>query len=125
MEITPFLIYLISIADGVRGLAGFGCLAFFLAGFIYISIFLAKEGQNANYFWNAFKKCLWCFCISVALIIFVPSKTTIAGMIVVPAVANNAEVKNISSNLLKWAEVYLNDLLEEQTRKPKENKKNE
>lgn len=125
MEITPFLIYLISIADGVRGLACFGGLAFFVVGFIYISIYLDKECEGADHFWNAFKKCLWCVCISVVVTIFVPSKTTIAGMIVVPAVANNAEVKNISSNLLKWAEVYLNDLLEEQTRKSKENKKNE
>lgn len=125
MEITPFLIYLISVADEVRGLACFSGLAFFIVGFIYISIFLGKEGQGANYFWNAFKKCLWCVCISVVVTIFVPSKTTIAGMIVVPAVANNAEVKNISSNLLKWAEVYLNDLLEEKTQKSKEKKKNE
>lgn len=125
MEITPFLIYLISIADEVCWLARNGILVFYLVGFVYLSIYLCKEGKGADHFWNAFKKCLWCFCVSVAVIIFVPSKTTIAGMIVVPAVANNAEVKNISSNLLKWAEVYLNDLLEEQTRKPKENKKNE
>lgn len=43
---------------------------------------------------------------------FLPSRSTVAAMIVVPAIANNAQVRNISQDALRWAEEYIKDQLQ-------------
>lgn len=43
---------------------------------------------------------------------FLPSRSTVAAMIVVPAIANNAQVRNISQDALRWAEGYIKDQLQ-------------
>ena len=53
----------------------------------------------------------------VLLNTFIPNQKTIAAMIVIPAIANNENVQNISKNALLWAEEYIKDQL--QTKKEK------
>ena len=59
------------------------------------------------------------FLLSLAILVFTPSKTTIAEMIILPAVVNNEHVQNISENALKWADSYIQELVA----KEKESKK--
>lgn len=48
---------------------------------------------------------------------FLPSRSTVAAMIVVPAIVNNENIQNISKSALQWAEEYIKDQL--QTKKEK------
>ena len=48
---------------------------------------------------------------------FLPSRSTVAAMIVVPAITNNAQVQNISHSALRWAEEYIKNQLELEVQK--------
>ena len=48
---------------------------------------------------------------------FLPSRSTVAAMIVVPAVVNNTQVQNISQGALRWAEEYIKNQLELEAQK--------
>lgn len=43
---------------------------------------------------------------------FLPSRSTVAAMFVIPAVTNNVQVQNISKSALQWAEEYIKDQLQ-------------
>ena len=43
---------------------------------------------------------------------FLPSRSTVAAMIVLPAITNNTQVQNISQGALRWAEEYIKNQLE-------------
>ena len=48
---------------------------------------------------------------------FLPSRSTVAAMIVLPAITNNAQVQNISQGALRWAEEYIKNQLELEVQK--------
>lgn len=43
---------------------------------------------------------------------FLPSRSTVAAMIVVPAISANQSIQNISNGALQWAEEYIKDQLQ-------------
>lgn len=118
MEISPLLIYLASLSTTLLIVAGVICA---FTAFVYIVLFfiLLDEPNNPDKVEGTMNKIKPIFLLSLAILVFTPSKTTIAEMIILPAVVNNEHVQNISENALKWADSYIQELVA----KEKESKK--
>lgn len=125
IELTPLTIYFISTIDEVKRVLGF--LSFFglfsVLGLLFARIGTAIiESDETNekfsrWFNPMMPKILGALVCVVLLNTFIPNQKTIAAMIVIPAIANNENVQNISKNALLWAEEYIKDQL--QTKKEK------
>lgn len=118
MEVTPWLIYLIGIADNLREMSSLAILGLFCLSIpmAYLSI----EGEKVVT-WAL--KCIVfpSFVMSVLLIAFVPSSKTLAAMYVIPAVVNNEQIQNIGKNGLESLELltkqWVDELREEKSKK--------
>lgn len=115
MQITPWLIYWIDVIHSICVLGNimvFVSLVFIaVSGFVY-------DGKSAAEWKKAVTFLLWPLCIGVVICVFVPSKTVMMQMLILPPVVNNEQVQELPSNVLE----YVNNWLEEANKELKEKK---
>lgn len=113
MQITPWLIYWI---DVIHSICVLGNIMLFcsLALFIMVGITGTKEEKYA-----VGKLIVWLVGIGAVICIFVPSKTVMMQMLILPPVVNNEQVQELPSNVME----YVNNWLEEANAELKEKKK--
>ena len=113
MQITPWLIYWIDVIHSICVLGNimlFGSLALF----IMVGINGTREEKYA-----VGKLIVWLVGIGAVICIFVPSKTVMMQMLILPPVVNNEQVQELPSSVLE----YVNNWLEEANEELKEKKK--
>lgn len=124
MEISPLLIYFVGQLDAFNGVCG---LTLFLGGIALIIMNIIKAvsfcDSSTTYELKTYNKVklvtdktnkvlgpiVFAAFLGAA---FLPSRSTVAAMIVVPAIVNNENIQNISKNTLQWAEEYIKDQLQ-------------
>lgn len=115
MQITPWLIYWIDVIHSICVLGNimlFGSLVLIgISGFVY-------DGHPKSEWVKAITLLLWPLCIGALICIFVPSKTVMMQMLILPPVVNNEQVQELPSNVLE----YVNNWLEEANKELKEKK---
>lgn len=129
MEISPLLIYFVGQLDAFNGVCG---LTSFLGGIALIIMNIIKAvsfcDSSTTYELKTYNKVKLVTdktnkvlgpIVFVAFLgsTFFPSRSTVAAMIVVPAITNNAQVQNISHSALRWAEEYIKNQLELEVQK--------
>lgn len=123
MEISPLLIYFIGQLDAFNGVCG---LILFLGGIALVLMNIIKAFSycdSSTYYelktYNKVKlvtdktnKVLGPIVFAAFLgVAFLPSRSTVAAMIVVPAISANQSIQNISKGALQWAEQYIQEQL--------------
>lgn len=123
MEISPLLIYFIGQLDAFNGVCGlilvFGGIALAFMNIIkavsYSDSSTCYELETYNkvkLVTNRTNKVLGPIVFAAFLgVAFLPSRSTVAAMIIIPAVSNNAQVQNISKSALQWAEQFIQEQL--------------
>lgn len=123
-EISPLLIYFICQLKAFNGVCifitvfgGFALLVFnFLKAAEYCTASCKYSIEKYRKFAqvvNRVNKCLGPIVFVAFLgVAFLPSRSTVAAMIVIPAVTNNVQVQNISKSALQWAEQYIQEQLQ-------------
>lgn len=129
MELSPLFIYFIGQLDAFNGACG---LTLVFGGIALVVINLVKAvsycDAETTYELKAYSKIKFVTdktnkllgpIVLVAFLgsTFLPSRSTVAAMIVVPAITNNAQVQNISHSALRWAEEYIKNQLELEVQK--------
>lgn len=129
MELSPLLIYFIGQLDAFNGACG---LTLVFGGIALVVINLVKAvsycDAETTYELKVYSKIKFVTdktnkllgpIVLVAFLgsTFLPSRSIVAAMIVVPAVVNNAQVQNISQGALRWAEEYIKNQLELEVQK--------
>lgn len=129
MELSPLLIYFIGQLDAFNGACG---LTLVFGGIALVVINLVKAvsycDAETTYELKVYSKIKFVTdktnkllgpIVLVAFLgsTFLPSRSTVAAMIVVPAITNNAQVQNISHSALRWAEEYIKNQLELEVQK--------
>lgn len=124
MELSPLLIYFIGQLKAFNGVCifitvfgGFALLVFnFLKAAEYCTASCKYSIEKYRKFAqvvNKVNKYLGPIVFVAFLgVAFLPSRSTVATMIVIPAVTNNVQVQNISKSALQWAEEYIKDQLQ-------------
>lgn len=124
MELSPLLIYFIGQLKAFNGVCifitvfgGFALLAFnFLKAAEYCTASCKYSIEKYHKFAqvvNKVNKFLGPIVFVAFLgVAFLPSRSTVAAMFVIPAVTNNVQVQNISKSALQWAEEYIKDQLQ-------------
>lgn len=122
-EIPPLLIYFIGQLDAFNGVCG---LILFLGGIALVLMNIIKAFSycdSSTYYelkaYNKVKlvtdktnKVLGPIVFAAFLgVAFLPSRSTVAAMIVVPAISANQSIQNISKGALQWAEQYIQEQL--------------
>lgn len=132
-EINPLLIYfigqldtLINASSSVLGLSliSFGILMM-VRSILVCSIYDHEDKKRYDDYLQFYNKVIKIICpvivFSFLSSILLPSKNTVAAMVVVPAVVNNEQIQNISKDVLMWAEAYIKKQLETEKNQLKEN----
>lgn len=134
MELSPLLIYFIGQLDAFNGACG---LTLVFGGIALVVINLVKAvsycDAETTYELKAYSKIKFVTdktnkllgpIVFVAFLCstFLPSRSTVAAMIVLPAITNNAQVQNISQGALRWAEEYIKNQLEVEVKKATKSK---
>lgn len=124
MELSPLLIYFIGQLKAFNGVCifitvfgGFALLVFnFLKAAEYCTASCKYSIEKYRKFAqvvNKVNKYLGPIVFVAFLgVAFLPSRSTVAAMFVIPAVTNNVQVQNISKSALQWAEEYIKDQLQ-------------
>lgn len=124
MEISPLLIYFVGQLDAFNGVCGltlvFGGIALVVMNIIKAVSFCdssttyeLKTYNKVKLVVNKTNKVIGPIVFAAFLgAAFLPSRSTVAAMIVVPAIVNNENIQNISKNTLQWAEEYIKDQLQ-------------
>lgn len=123
-EISPLLIYFIGQLDAFNGACGlilvFGGISLVVMNFIKAVFYCDSSTYYELKTYNKVKlvtdktnKVIGPIVFVAFLgVAFLPSRSTVAAMIVIPAVTNNVQVQNISKSALQWAEEYIKDQLQ-------------
>lgn len=129
MELSPLLIYFVGQLDSFNVACA---ITLFLGGIALVLMNIIKAVSfcdSSTYYeletYNKVKlvvdktnKVLSPIVFAAFLgVVFLPSRSTVAAMIVVPAITNNAQVQNISHSALRWAEEYIKNQLELEVQK--------
>lgn len=129
MELSPLLVYFVGQLDSFNGAC---VLTLVFGGIALVVINLVKAvsycDAETTYELKAYSKIKFVTdktnkllgpIVFVAFLgsTFLPSRSTVAAMIVVPAITNNAQVQNISRSALRWAEEYIKNQLELEVQK--------
>ena len=129
MELSPLLIYFIGQLDAFNGACG---LTLVFGGIALVVINLVKAvsycDAETTYELKAYSKIKFVTdktnkllgpIVFIAFLgsTFLPSRSTVAAMIVLPAITNNTQVQNISQGALRWAEEYIKNQLELEVQK--------
>lgn len=124
MEISPLLIYFVGQLDAFNSICGltlvFGGIALVVMNIIKAVSYCDSSTYYELKTYNKVKlvtdktnKVLGPIVFAAFLgAAFLPSRSTVAAMIVVPAIVNNENIQNISKNTLQWAEEYIKDQLQ-------------
>lgn len=126
--ISPFMIYLWSMADGIKDTIYSGAIPFFiisLVGFIITTIISIAGANDLKENTLAKLKQVWGVCRNVAiaalLVLFaqslIPSSKTIAMMAIIPAITNGSVVQKDIPELYDAAKEAAVSLLKEQAQK--------
>lgn len=134
MELSPLLVYFVGQLDAFNSICGltlvFGGIALVVMNIIKAVSFCDSSTTYELKTYNKVKlvtdktnKVLGPI-VFVAFLgsTFLPSRSTVAAMIVVPAITNNAQVQNISQGALRWAEEYIKNQLEVEVKKATKSK---
>lgn len=123
-EISPLLIYFVGQLDAFNGVCG---LTSFLGGIALVVMNIIKAvsycDSSTHYELETYNKVklvtdktnkvigpiVFAAFLGVA---FLPSRSTVAAMIVVPVISANQSIQNISKGALQWAEEYIKDQLQ-------------
>lgn len=123
MELSPLLIYFIGQLDAFNGACA---LTLFLGGIALVLMNIIKAvfycDFSTSYELKTYNKLklvtdktnkvlgpiVFVAFLGVA---FLPSRSTVAAMFVIPAVTNNVQVQNISKGALQWAEQFIQEQL--------------
>ena len=100
MEISPWLIYFI---DVINSLCVFANIAFF-GSFVATGSILAMGGHRGE-----LKVSLIVFVVSGLVCLFVPSKSVMVQMLVIPPIVNNESMQELPQNLLDFVNDYLKE----------------
>ena len=129
MELSPLLIYFIG---QIKSFSSSFAIIVFIGG-ITLAIFniikaVAYCDADSTYELKAYERIklitnkinkvlgpIVSFCFLG--LVLIPSRSTVAAMIVIPAFTNNAQVQNISQGALRWAEEYIKNQLELEVQK--------
>lgn len=110
--ITPFQIYLISIADDIRItfilFFALMAIALIVSGLYWLSCIADNDEEDKIK--AAKKRTIKLSIVAFIFGIFVsilPSTETLIAMYTIPAIVNNKEVQKLPENLLKFANDYL------------------
>lgn len=122
-EISPLLIYFIGQLDAFNGACGlilvFGGISLVVMNIIKAVSFCDSSTTYELEVYNKVKLVTDKTNKVIGLIVFVaflgvaflPSRSTVAAMIVVPAISANQSIQNISKGALQWAEQYIQEQL--------------
>lgn len=118
MQITPWLIYWI---DVIHSICVLGNILVAVGLVLLSAACMAQiDPKNTNGTVNEVWKVLLCLLgVGAAICVFVPSKTVMMQMLILPPVVNNEQVQQLPSNVLE----YVNNWLEEANAELKEKKK--
>lgn len=123
MELSPLLVYFVGQLDSFNVACA---LTLFLGGIALVLMNIIKAVSycdSSTYYelktYNKVKlvvdktnKVLGPIVFAAFLgVAFLPSRSTVAAMIVVPAISANQSIQNISNGALKWAEQYIQEQL--------------
>lgn len=123
MEISPLLIYFIGQLDAFNGVCGlilvFGGISLVVMNIIKAVSFCDSSTTYELKIYNKVKlvtdktnKVIGPIVFAAFLgVAFLPSRSTVAAMIVVPAISANQSIQNISKGALQWAEQYIQEQL--------------
>lgn len=106
MEITPLMIYLISIADNI---INFLIAVTVIGGGVCALYLLISLDDCYEIDWKLVKRFLIPYIIFVFLLIITPSSKTLAAMYIIPPIANNQEVQELPKEVLNFIKEYLKD----------------
>jgi hypothetical protein len=119
-NITPFEVYVILTMDSVVGLLWFltssSLILAVVAAIVYAMAVEDNEDEFASNIRKFAKPLIAVFSISALLLTFIPATKSMLLILGVPAVANNEDIRNISSNGLKLIDEYISDELEVRTK---------
>lgn len=122
-EISPLLIYFIGQLDAFNSACGlilvFGGISLVVMNIIKAVSFCDSSTTYELKIYNKVKlvtdktnKVIGPIVFAAFLgVAFLPSRSTVAAMIVVPAVSANQSIQNISKGALQWAEQYIQEQL--------------
>ena len=123
MEISPLLIYFVGQLDAFNGVCGltlvFGGIALVVMNIIKAVSFCDSSTTYELETYNKVKlvtdktnKVIGPIVFVAFLgVAFLPSRSTVAAMIVVPAISANQSIQNISKGALQWAEQFIQEQL--------------
>lgn len=124
MELSPLLVYFVGQLDAFNSICGltlvFGGIALVVMNIIKAVSFCdssthyeLKTYNKVKLVVNKTNKVIGPIVFAAFLgVAFLPSRSTVAAMFVIPAVTNNVQVQNISKSALQWAEEYIKDQLQ-------------
>lgn len=122
-EISPLLIYFIGQLDAFNGACGlilvFGGISLVVMNIIKAVSFCDSSTTYELKTYNKVKlvtdktnKVIGPIVFAAFLgVAFLPSRSTVAAMIVVPVISANQSIQNISKGALQWAEQYIQEQL--------------
>lgn len=122
-EISPLLIYFIGQLDAFNGACGlilvFGGISLVVMNIIKAVSFCDSSTTYELETYNKVKlvtdktnKVIGSIVFVAFLgVAFLPSRSTVAAMIVVPVISANQSIQNISKGALQWAEQYIQEQL--------------
>lgn len=122
-EISPLLIYFIGQLDAFNGACGlilvFGGISLVVMNIIKAVSFCDSSTTYELKIYNKVKlvtdktnKVIGPIVFAAFLgVAFLPSRSTVAAMIVVPAISANQSIQNISKGALQWAEQFIQEQL--------------
>lgn len=123
MEISPLLIYFVGQLDAFNSICGltlvFGGIALVVMNIIKAVSFCDSSTTYELKTYNKVKlvtdktnKVIGPIVFVAFLgVAFLPSRSTVAAMIVVPAISANQSIQNISKGALQWAEQFIQEQL--------------
>lgn len=123
MELSPLLVYFVGQLDSFNSICGltlvFGGIALIIMNIIKAVSFCDSSTYYELETYNKVKlvvdktnKVLGPIVFAAFLgVVFLPSRSTVAAMIVVPAISANQSIQNISNGALQWAEQYIQEQL--------------
>ena len=107
-----FVIYLLGIANTIKGVCGAVAGVILLVSLI-VAIVIAIDASDHNIEpdWEKFlpfaKKGFCAFLVLLTLAVFLPGQKTIAAMYVVPKIMNNERLQNLTDGSLSVLEGYI------------------
>lgn len=116
MTITPTLIYLLSILEGINFVLGTIFLLVLIA--LFFTGFALLAEQDIYHAWNLTKlkllKRLSIFFLVLCLVTsLIPSAKTVVAMTIIPAIVNNQDMQKLPENIIKFVNDYLERTKEE------------